>query len=42
MIKILIADDHAVVREGVKYILSEILILKLPVKPATARKHWKR
>lgn len=29
MIKILIADDHAVVREGVKYILSEIRDIKV-------------
>ena len=29
MIKILIADDHAVVREGVKYILSEIQDIKV-------------
>jgi two-component system, NarL family, invasion response regulator UvrY len=29
MIKILIADDHAVVREGVKYILSEIHDIKI-------------
>lgn len=38
MIRVMIADDHAVMRDGVRHILERAGILKSPAKPPTVHR----
>jgi len=42
MIRILVADDHAVVRQGMIQILADVKDMLSRTKPRTARKRWTR
>lgn len=42
MIRILVADDHTVVREGVKQILSNLEDIVVEDEAGMDRRHWRR
>ena len=42
MIRVLLCDDHRIVREGLKQVLADDVDIECAARPAPAPRHWPR